>query len=94
MAASGDSNSSLLNIGNNVILAGICVQVAQLVAFGMVSVYYAWNVYRHRRGSSVSGRKIPARLNFFMVMVAAAYLFVLIRCVYRYVFLVKGVEQG
>lgn len=83
MAASGDSNTTLLNIGNDVILAGICVQVAQLVAFGIVSAYYAWNVYRHRRSSSVSGRKIPAKLQFFMLMIVAAYTFVLIRCVYR-----------
>jgi len=83
MAASGDSNRKLLETGNNVILAGIAVQVAQLVAFGLVSAYYAWNVYRHRRLSSVNGSKIPAGLKFFMLMIVAAYFCVLIRCVYR-----------
>ncbi|KAL2071775.1 hypothetical protein VTL71DRAFT_13010 [Oculimacula yallundae] len=84
LAASGESNRKLLTTGNNVILAGIALQVFQLVGFGIVSVYYAFNVYRHRKvDPQHGGPAIPGRLKYFMVMIAVAYFFILLRCVYR-----------
>lgn len=86
IAASGDSagaNPSLLNSGNNLILAGIALQVAQLVAFGVVSVYYAFNVFRHRKTSERDGPRTPGSLKYFMFMIAVGYVFILLRCIYR-----------
>ncbi|KAI6713830.1 hypothetical protein JHW43_003587, partial [Diplocarpon mali] len=86
IAAAGDKdNASLLSTGNDLILAGIALQVAQLVAFGVVSLYYAFNVSRHRkaRPSSAINTPTPAKLEYFMSMVAVAYVFILIRCIYR-----------
>lgn len=85
IAASADEdNAKLLKAGNNLILAGIALQVAQLVAFGVVSLYYAFNVRRHRKSGDVDV-PTPAKLEFFMSMIAVAYIFILIRCIYRYV---------
>ncbi|KAH7350666.1 putative RTA1 domain protein [Rhexocercosporidium sp. MPI-PUGE-AT-0058] len=83
LAASGESNPSLLDSGNNLILAGIALQVAQLGAFGIVSVYYAFNVYRHRKDSLLVGPGTPASLKYFMSMIVIAYVFILLRCIYR-----------
>ncbi|EKD13372.1 hypothetical protein MBM_08455 [Drepanopeziza brunnea f. sp. 'multigermtubi' MB_m1] len=84
-AAASIENVSLLNIGNNLILAGIALQVAQLVAFGIVSLHYAYNVYRHRKLGAFDGADavVPGRLKYFVSMVAAAYFLILIRCIYR-----------
>ncbi|CZS92182.1 hypothetical protein WAI453_000123 [Rhynchosporium graminicola] len=84
LAASGESDRKLLDIGNTVILVGIALQVFQLVVFGIVSVYYAINVYRNRKASAViDGPSNPISLKYFMGMVAVAYVCVLLRCVYR-----------
>ncbi|CZS96125.1 related to phospholipid-translocating ATPase [Rhynchosporium agropyri] len=73
LAASGESDRKLLDIGNTVILVGIALQVFQLVVFGIVSVYYAMNVYRHRKASAViDGPSNPMSLKYFMGMVAVA----------------------
>ncbi|PBP17647.1 hypothetical protein BUE80_DR011559 [Diplocarpon rosae] len=84
-AAANHDNASLLSTGNDLILAGIALQVAQLVAFGVVSLYYAFNVYRHRKAASLGTRDAPtpAKLEYFISMVAVAYVFILIRCIYR-----------
>ncbi|KAI9047304.1 hypothetical protein LZ554_008752 [Drepanopeziza brunnea f. sp. 'monogermtubi'] len=84
-AAANSGNVSLLNTGNHLIMAGIALQVAQLVAFGLVSLHYACNVYRHRKSgaSDAADAVVPGKLKYFVSMVAAAYLFVLIRCIYR-----------
>lgn len=83
LAASGLVHPELLEIGNNVILAGIGVQVFQLVAFGVVSVYYAGNVMGHLRKYPEKRRPLPSRLKLFILMVTIAYAGILLRCVYR-----------
>ncbi|TVY73593.1 Sphingoid long-chain base transporter RSB1 [Lachnellula suecica] len=83
IAAAGETNVDLLNTGDHLIVAGIALQVAQLVAFGVVSVYYGFNVYRHQKAGPARVSKVSGGLIYFMSMVAVAYVCILIRCVYR-----------
>ncbi|QIW99415.1 hypothetical protein AMS68_004933 [Peltaster fructicola] len=82
LAASGKTNTKLLDAGNKIIIAGIAVQVAQLAALGLMSIYYAVNVRRLGYFNKITASK---RLRFFMCMVTIAYVAVLTRCIYRYV---------
>ena len=87
IAASGEEDRSLLDMGNNLMLAGIIVQVVQLVAFALVTIDY---VVRTRK--AFKGRPLPPlgayylqskRFNWFTYAVIGAFSGILIRCIYR-----------
>lgn len=78
LAAAGKTNAGLLDIGDKIIIAGIAVQVAQLAALGLMSIFYAWNAWRLGYVN-----KTTAKLRFFIAMVVIAYLAILTRCIFR-----------
>ncbi|QDS69162.1 hypothetical protein FKW77_010533 [Venturia effusa] len=84
IAASADSDS-LRDIGDALMMTGICLQVATLVVFGLLVVDY---VVRRRKDStplSAEAASTKSSLNFrlFAAALFIAYLAILIRCVYR-----------
>lgn len=89
LAASGDSNMSLLNAGNNVIILGICLQVAVLLFFGVTAgdLWRRTRVWIHGPDSTRAARElwVEKRFRMFACAVAVAYVVVSIRCIYRYV---------
>ncbi|MBE3043929.1 RTA1 domain-containing protein [Candidatus Bathyarchaeota archaeon] len=86
IAASAEDDKDLLDIGNNVIIAGIAFQVATMVVCGILTLDYSFRRYRHR-GSAPAGvktdRVAAVKATLFQGSVALAYFAVLIRCIYR-----------
>ena len=84
IAATSGDNTSMLNIGTNLMLAGIVLQVATLLVFGtMISDY----LRRCKSSTSLSddaSLTIKTRkFRIYAVSLPIIYLAVLIRCVYR-----------
>jgi hypothetical protein len=89
---------SLLQTGNNLMLAGIAIQVAQLVLFGIVTVDYLRRLYRGRRTNVLSERAQDYlkdwKFRGFAVCVVIAYFAILIRCIYRLPEMAHGWGNG
>lgn len=87
LAASGERNVKLLNTGNNVILAGIVMQVVQLLLFGATSAWYIWSVYNYSKTHELPKRAQAYlqdwKFRWFMIGVTVAFFAILIRCIYR-----------
>jgi RTA1 like protein len=85
IAATADTNRSLQNVGNNLMMAGISFQVVTLFAFGaMAAVYY---VRPSRSGVSLSASAQRVRNSTGFKLFLGGFLFafvtIFIRCVYR-----------
>lgn len=83
--ASGAPNSRILEIGKNVMLAGLATQVTTLLIFGALAADFAFSVYKNR-GSLHPATTELRRDWLFEVFVAALYMAygaILIRCCYR-----------
>lgn len=85
MAGSAGDNMTQLNNGTNIMLAGICWQVATLVVFGIMITDYI--VRRSRSASKLSDEaaitKKDIKFRLFSVALTISYFAVLIRCIYR-----------
>ncbi|KAH7319835.1 putative RTA1 domain protein [Stachybotrys elegans] len=87
-AAAGRDNISLLNGGNNAIIAGIVLQVVVLLFFGITSADYLFRVKKHFQTSSSADPTALALWNSptfrrFLWAVGGAYFAILTRCIYR-----------
>lgn len=92
-ASGGTSSPALVRAGNRTIIAGIALQVVVLLVFGALSADYwlrarRW-VPRGEGAGADAARALWAdrRLRMFVGAVLGAYVCVLIRCIYRYVYL-------
>lgn len=96
VAAGGGSsdNINVVNVGNNLIVAGIAFQVATMTACGLLVVVYLWRYRKARADRRASGEKsafetsrangaVSRKLYVFGAMLVLAYATVLIRCIYR-----------
>jgi hypothetical protein len=82
IAASADRGSNMLNVGSDLMIAGIVWQVVTLSAFaGMVGLYF-WRVWREKPGALSA---TDLRFKLFLFGVFVAYITIFVRCVYRYV---------
>jgi hypothetical protein len=85
IAATAGNNSSLRDIGDDLMLTGISWQVLTLLLFGIMTADYALR----RRASATplsaeaEGLKQQRKFQFFMAGLVVAYFAVFIRCVYR-----------
>lgn len=84
---SGSVNRTMLDVGNNLMLAGIIVQVAQLIAFALVAADYIWRTKKYYRT-----RPVPEIAQYYLastafrgfcIAVTVAFCAILIRCIYR-----------
>lgn len=91
-ASAGYTSTSLLSAGNHAIIAGIALQVVVLALFGLAALDYYVRVRRLINGRDPHGlQPTPAALDLwasrhfriFGRAVAAAYVCILIRCIYR-----------
>lgn len=85
--ASSSGDATKIDTGNDIIVAGLIVQVAQLAIFGVLSAVLAWRIYANR-ATLVVDEKAPViargqRFWFFVGAVVLAYVCILIRCIYR-----------
>ncbi|KAJ6447218.1 RTA1 domain-containingprotein [Purpureocillium lavendulum] len=88
-AAAGHDNQSLQRSGNRAIIAGVALQVVVLAAFGLMGADYWRRALRHVRSGAASPQTLAlwndAKFRQFVWGVTAAYIAILIRCVYRIV---------
>lgn len=94
-ASAGQTNFTLLQHGNRVIIAGISLQVVVLLFFGLTAGDYALRMKKWIASSDPEGRDSDQRaavelwgnkrFRTFVYVVTAAYSMILIRCIYRYV---------
>ena len=91
-AAAGRNSTKLLNAGNNVIITGIALQAALLMAFGVLCVDYYTRCRKwlasHAGDNSEQAEHMRTAWNdkkfrMFCFAVFGAYSFILIRCIYR-----------
>ncbi len=90
--SSASSDLTVLNIGTNIMIAGLATQVFTLVVFGILAADYAISAYRNRNNLNPATATLRRSLRFklFIVALWIAYLCILIRCSYRVAELVKG----
>ena len=70
--------------GNNIVITGIAIQVGTMALCGLLAIDFTWRYRRatkHLRSSS-PGKKFT-RPDVFCITSAFAFIFVLIRCIYR-----------
>lgn len=85
IAASADkTDRKRVEAGNNVIIAGIAFQVVTMAACGLLSLDFALRYIRRRKaaGNPANVAKFN-RPGIFVITSFLAYVFVLIRCIYR-----------
>ncbi|KAF1969976.1 RTA1-domain-containing protein [Bimuria novae-zelandiae CBS 107.79] len=85
LAASGDSGSSMQDLGTNLMIAGVIFQVVILTVFGYLLAEYTLRTYRRRDKLSVAATEIlrSKKFRLFVAGVMTAYLAIFTRCVYR-----------
>lgn len=87
LAGSADDDMDLLNIGNNIIIAGIAFQVATMTACGVLTIDYTVRQLRTRRQTrqpiDPMGEAHSRKAKWFLSAVGFSYFTVLIRCIYR-----------
>ncbi|KAF2430915.1 RTA1 like protein, partial [Tothia fuscella] len=84
-SAADDNDTTLLNAGNNLMIAGLAWQVFTLVLFGALSAEYVYQIRRHvhELNPQTHDMRQSKRFKFFVGAVALAYIAILMRCVYR-----------
>ncbi|KAJ4298817.1 hypothetical protein N0V90_004059 [Kalmusia sp. IMI 367209] len=96
VAAGGGSsdNIDIVNVGNNLIIAGIAFQVVTMSVCGVLVVTYLWRYRKARTERHASSEKsnfeiskadgaVSRKLYIFGAILVLAYVTVLIRCIYR-----------
>ncbi|KFA76119.1 hypothetical protein S40288_00383 [Stachybotrys chartarum IBT 40288] len=93
-AAAGSSNLSLLEGGNNAIIAGIVLQVVVLFAFGVMAADYYFRVRKYFKTPDADPASLALwndrKFRSFVYAVSGAYVSILIRCIYRIIEMAGG----
>lgn len=87
------SDNNLLTIGDNLLLAGVAFQVANMALCGLAMLFYVWRYKKAKKTGSqqkdtdyVEDQADPVRVkrfHTFVWLLVAAYIAVLARCAYR-----------
>jgi len=89
-SADGKSSSSksLSDTGNVIMIAGISFQAVTMGICGLLAFDFAHRLYKHRAQREDSSRTVspkgPKAFAFYMGCTIAAFVAVLVRCIYRY----------
>lgn len=86
-------DAKTLKTGNDIIIAGIALQVVNLAVFGLFSLDFFVAARKHFKNPSEKVRNsaeaqiwYSRRFRVFCSAIACAYAGILVRCIYRYVF--------
>lgn len=92
LASAGDDGDSVLEAGNNIMIAGLAFQVFTLAVFALLCVEYFFSVWRNRDNlnSNTQQFRQTKRFRAFLVALVLAWVTIFIRCVYRVVELAGG----
>lgn len=85
LASAGDPGSKAVDIGTDLMIAGVIFQVVILAFFGYFLTEYAIRTHRRRNQLSAESVRLFNSTSFrcFMFAVGVAYLGIFIRCIYR-----------
>lgn len=94
--ASIADDMTVLDIGTNLMIAGLVTQVFTLLVFGMLAADYGFAAYRNRTNLNPATQSLRETRKFklFVVALWVAYTGVLIRCAYRVAELVGGWDRN
>lgn len=88
-------NLKTLKTGNDIIIAGIALQVVNLVVFGLLSLDFFFSAMKYFKQPAQKSRKsanaqiwFSRRFRVFCSAIACSYAGILVRCIYRYALLV------
>lgn len=83
VAAAAGNDQQLLQVGDDIIIAGIAFQVATMAVCGILAAEFFWRI--KRSGSGAFSEKSVGRRSIHLILFAEifAYTTVLIRCIYR-----------
>ena len=87
VANTDNPDPAVIDLGNNLILSGIILQVVQLVLFAIVSAEYLYRLRRNRKVHSLSPEAnaylADWKFRGFAASIVIAFVTILIRCIYR-----------
>jgi hypothetical protein len=85
IAATADDGSDLQDIGSNLMVAGVVLQVVVLSCFGALLVEYTLRTYRRRDQLSAAAMRLFHKTSFrcFIFAIIVGFLGIFIRCIYR-----------
>ena len=85
IAATADPGSSLLDVGTNLMIAGVVFQVVILFIFGFLFVEYTVRTYRRKDQLTANSLALlhDTKFRLFIGGILLAYLGIFVRCVYR-----------
>jgi len=84
--------ANLVDIGDDIIVAGISFQVFTMFVCLCLAADFGWQVLKHHSHRAVSGsevaeaRALPPSFRYYAACSAVAFLLIFIRCVYRYAY--------
>lgn len=85
VAAAAGNDMDVLEVGNNIIIAGIAFQVATMSSCGILALEFFIRVRMHGGPGSYSEKSVSGRsIHLILFGEIFAYFTVLIRCIYRY----------
>jgi hypothetical protein len=89
IAAAAGTNRTLINGGNNAIIAGIALQVFVLFMFGITGADYLFRVSKYFKSpeadAAASALWHNGRFRKFLYGICGAYATIFVRCIYRFV---------
>jgi hypothetical protein len=85
LASGADKGSKLQDVGTDLMIAGVVMQVVILAVFGYLLTEYALRTYRRREQLSVESMKLFHAKSFrcFVVAIIVAFFGIFVRCIYR-----------
>lgn len=85
LASSANGPGTLLDSGNNVMMAGLAFQVFTLAVFAVLSAEYFFRVSKHKEELNPATYSLRASKKFkgFLCALAIAYVAIMTRCIYR-----------
>jgi hypothetical protein len=96
LASAGSTKTNLLKIGDDVIIAGIAFQVGTMAICGLLGLDFFVRAYKNGAFSSLSAlsqeksTKEWTHFKIFCFAEIVAYFTILVRCIYRFVYLSKA----
>ncbi|KAG9251916.1 RTA1 like protein-domain-containing protein [Emericellopsis atlantica] len=90
-AAAGKNDKKLLDSGNNMIIAGIVLQVVVLLVFGVLGFDYWLRAKKHMRHDNPAPESLAVwndgKFRMFGIAVMGAFIVIFVRCIYRFLVL-------
>ncbi|KAH7409578.1 RTA1 like protein-domain-containing protein [Cadophora sp. MPI-SDFR-AT-0126] len=86
-ASADNTDKKMLDMGNNIMVAGVTFQAVTMVVCGLLALDFAYSLYRHREERKkvvqAPSAKSARAFQFYLTCFVIAFLAILTRCIYR-----------